>query len=324
MHLHVVRVFSFLGGDEMKFAVIGAGVVGTALAVRLAGAGHTCVGVHTRSSASYARFKRYLDVPHLSLEELVPQVELLFITTQDSRIRSVVDYLAAAKLYGEGQVWIHCSGAYASELLRSDGLPVACLSIHPLQSFADVDTAVQLLEHTHFSVEGDRHELGCALVKDLGGIAHVISTENKALYHAGAVLASNYVVVLAALATNLFELAGIKRAEALPALLPLMEGALKNLSSLGLPQALTGPLVRGDIDVVRSHLEKMPEPWANAYAALAPEALELAVWKWSENGQQYPADVYEEFKHLIETSLSRSPGKEIITTSAGILPGQVA
>ena len=79
----------------MKFGIIGAGLVGTALAVQLTKAGHDCVGVHTRSRHSYERFRRYIDRDHLLLEELVPAVDILFITTQDGMIRSVVENLLA-------------------------------------------------------------------------------------------------------------------------------------------------------------------------------------------------------------------------------------
>ncbi len=312
LHLHVVKVlFLFVsGGDYVKFAIIGTGVVGTALAVSLERAGHSCVGVNTRSGVSYQSFSRYLDVPHLSLGELIPQADLLFITTHDGEIRSVAEHLAAQTLQRDGQVWIHCSGAHPSGILRVEGVPISCLSIHPLQSFADVDRAVELLGKSHFSVEGDRPELGMALVKDLGGIPHWIPTANKVLYHAGAVMASNYVVVLASLATKFFELAGFERTQALDALLPLMEGALKNLSQLGLPQALTGPLARGDVDVVRSHLEQMPASLACAYSALAPEALNLAIQKWAENGKEYPAGIYADMSLLFGRGSESNPEPE--------------
>ncbi|HUX46561.1 MAG TPA: DUF2520 domain-containing protein, partial [Desulfosporosinus sp.] len=219
----------------MKFGIIGAGIVGTALAVRLEEAGHECIGVHTRSRLSYERFRSYLNIDHLPLEGLVPTADILFITTQDGMIRKVAENLSTNALIKSGQVWIHCSGSLPSEVLRvKETAPVGCLSLHPLQAFASVEEALTILSGTHFGIEGDNEELGEGIVKDLGGIPHHILAKKKTLYHAGAVVASNYLVVLASLAVELFAEAGIRGEETLASLLPLMRGTLYNLEQVGL------------------------------------------------------------------------------------------
>ena len=87
------------------------------------------------------------------------------------------------------------------------------------------------------------------------------------LYHAGAVIASNYVVALADAARALLVEAGVPGDQALPALIPLMSSVVQNLSQLGLPGALTGPVERGDVSSVEQHLRIL--------AARAPEMLDL-------------------------------------------------
>jgi len=273
--------------------------VGTALAVRLEQAGYDCVGVHTRSRASYQRFCRHLPKKHLALEELVPQVDALFITTQDSNIQQVAERLAELELAREGQLWIHCSGSLSSEVLRvREDLSVCCLSLHPLQSFASVNEALHILEGTHFGVEGEAEEEGEQIVYDLGGIPHRLKPEGKSLYHAGAVFASNYMVILASLAVELFELAGIDGKEALDSLLPLMKGTLHNLSRVKLPQALTGPVARGDVEVIKGHLKHMPPEIAQVYRTLGLHALELGKAKMETSGSAYPPAVWSELKTL--------------------------
>jgi len=284
----------------MKFGIIGAGIVGTALAVKLTEAGHECIGIHTRSRLSYERFRSYLNKDHLLLEELVPAVGFLFITTQDGMIRSIAENLVAKGLIIPEQVWIHCSGSLPSSILRvQEGLPVRCLSLHPLQAFASVDNALTILSGTHFGVEGEGEELGEGIVNDLGGIPHKILANVKTLYHAGAVVASNYLAVLAALAVELFAEAGIQREEALDSLLPLMKGTLSNLEQVGLPQALTGPIARGDVQVVQGHLGQLPPKLTEIYKGLGLKALELGESKRSIQGLGYPLEELNMLKLLL-------------------------
>lgn len=287
----------------MKFGIIGAGIVGTALAVRLVEVGHECLGVHTRSRLSYERFRSYLNIDHLPLEALVPEVDILFITTQDSIIRTVAENLSTNVLVKPGQVWVHCSGSLPSEVLRvQENIPIQCLSLHPLQAFASVEKALTILSGTHFGIEGDNEELGERIVKDLGGIPHHILAEKKTLYHAGAVVASNYLVVLASLAVELFAEAGIQGEEALASLLPLMRGTLYNLEQVGLPQALTGPVARGDVQVVQGHLDHLPPKLVELYQSLGSKALEIGENKKGLQGLTYPEEELNLLKILFKKS----------------------
>lgn len=275
----------------MNFGVIGTGIVGTALAVRLEKAGHVCVGVHTRSPHSYEKFRNYLRIEQLSLEELIPKVDWLLITTKDGMIRTVVESICANTIIKLGQVWIHCSGSLSSNVLKvNDRIPVKCLALHPLQAFASVENALAILDGTHFGIDGDDLELAEKIVRELGGIPHRIQASQKSLYHAGAVVASNYLVVLASLGVELFAEAGLKGEEALAALLPLMKGTLSNLELVGLPQALTGPIARGDAKVVQGHLECMPDKFEEIYRVLGSKALELAQSKKTQLGLDYPSE----------------------------------
>jgi len=294
----------------MKFGIIGTGIVGTALAVRLEEAGHECLGVHTRSRLSYVRFRKYLKIDHLTIEELVPAVDILFITTQDGVIRSIAEKLSENALIKSGQVWIHCSGSLPSEVLRvKESLPVCYLSLHPLQAFASVEEALTILPGTHFGIEGDKEELGEEIVKDLGGIPHHILAEKKTLYHTGAVVASNYLVVLASFAVELFAEAGIPGEEALDSLLPLMRGTLSNLEQVGIPQALTGPIARGDAQVVQGHLDYMPPELVEIYQGLGLKALELGENKKALQGLSYPQEELYFLKLLLGKS-GNGDGKE--------------
>ena len=117
-------------------------------------------------------------------------------------------------------------------------------TLHPLVSFADARVAVEHLSEVAFGIEGDEPAKAYAkrLVRALGARAVFLEAENLPLYHAGAVLASNYVVALADMAQRLFVTAGVPQEQALPALIPLLSSVVQNLAKVGLPAALTGPV----------------------------------------------------------------------------------
>ncbi|WP_088226281.1 Rossmann-like and DUF2520 domain-containing protein [Desulfosporosinus sp. FKB] len=284
----------------MKFGIIGAGIVGTALALRLEEKGHYCIGVHTRSCSSYERFCRYLPKNHLTLDELASTADGLFITTQDDLIRTVAENLSVRPSIKSKQLWIHCSGSLPSNVLRvKESLSVRCLSLHPLQAFASIEKALEILSGTHFGIEGDDEEFGVGIVNDLGGIPHRILASQKSMYHAGAVVASNYLVVLASLAVELFAEAGFREDEALASLIPLMRGTLYNLEQVGLPQALTGPVARGDVKVVQGHLEHMPSKLKKIYRELGSKALELGEDKKALQGLTYSPEDLTKLKSML-------------------------
>jgi predicted short-subunit dehydrogenase-like oxidoreductase (DUF2520 family) len=93
------------------------------------------------------------------------------------------------------------------------------------------------------------------MVKDLGGTLLEITAEKKTLYHAAAVAASNYLVSLIHLALELNKAAGLPMNISFDALLPLIKGTLSNIGARGIPDALTGPIARGDVETVAAHLQ---------------------------------------------------------------------
>jgi predicted short-subunit dehydrogenase-like oxidoreductase (DUF2520 family) len=283
---------------------VGAGKGGQTLAAALARAGVRVVAVASRSRASAERLAALAHVPPAGVcdvaEEVPSRAELTFLTVPDDAIAGAVAQITAAGGWQAGHAVVHCSGALPSTVLAPAGL-AGCLiaSFHPLQTFAAVpanaDTAARALTGVMFGLEGDvtlRAVLE-ALVMRLGGQALWVRAEDKPLYHAAAVLASNYTVTLLGLGASLLESCGLPHDMAVAALLPLLRGTLANLATLGIPDALTGPLVRGDVGTVERHLAQLdaraPEiapvyralglaaiPYARARGLASPEALAAA------------------------------------------------
>jgi predicted short-subunit dehydrogenase-like oxidoreductase (DUF2520 family) len=157
-------------------------------------------------------------------------------------------------------------------------------SLHPLQSIADPATALQVLPGSFFCFEGmdEAYSLASRLVAALEGRLLRIAAADKPLYHAAAVVASNFFIALEFLAISMLEKIGAGDKDARDMLLPLVRGSLENLVIKGPVEALTGPIVRGDSVTIAGHLraleEKMPAA-VEAYKILARLNVDLAARK---------------------------------------------
>ncbi|HSD48335.1 MAG TPA: Rossmann-like and DUF2520 domain-containing protein [Actinomycetota bacterium] len=265
----------------MDVAVVGAGRVGTAMAVLLGRAGHRIRAVGG-GEATRERTARYLPgVPMLPNEDVARSAQVVLLGTADAAIEPVCTSLVRSGALGPGQTVAHLSGATGLEALgtaEASGAGVVCL--HPLQTCPDVEAAIARIPGSAFAVtarEPEPLELGMRLAEDAGGRPFALEDAMKPLYHAAAVFASNYLVAISALAEDLGGVAGIPDARA--ALAPLQRATLENLEAVGPAAALTGPAVRGDAGTVERNLRALGEhaPEAvPAYVALADLTLDLA------------------------------------------------
>ena len=105
----------------------------------------------------------------------------------------------------------------------------------------------------------------------------IIRGNQRAAYHAAAVLSSNAITTLLDTGERILKNAGFEKALAGKMLLPLTRGALENVALLGAEQALTGPVVRGDAETVKSHLIALTRQDRELYRSLMQAALELAI-----------------------------------------------
>jgi predicted short-subunit dehydrogenase-like oxidoreductase (DUF2520 family) len=261
----------------MDIAIVGAGIVGTAVAVVWARAGHRIVAVAGRSAATAARAAAWLPgVPVSSLEEVTDGAALVVLGVPDDALPSTVEAIAA---HLAPQTWIaHLSGASGLDVLaRASARPLA---IHPLQTFADVAGAVDALPGSTVAVtaaDEDGWALGEQLAADLGAMPFRLADERRPLYHAAAVFASNYLVAVAGAAERLFAAAGVP--DPAVAMRPLQRATLDNVDRLGAQEALTGPAVRGDAGTVDRNLGAIAEAapaLVPAYVELCRVALEVA------------------------------------------------
>jgi predicted short-subunit dehydrogenase-like oxidoreductase (DUF2520 family) len=202
----------------------------------------------------------------------------VFLTVADDAIPAV----AASIPWGNAQLAVHCSGALPAAAMRAATTAGArTAGFHPLQTFADADLGLARLPGSSVGIEADD-----ATWSHLAQLARALETtplrihaDQRALYHLGSVIVSNFTVGLVGLAERLWTQIGIVPATALAALLPLLDGTVRNVEALGVRSALTGPIVRGDRGTAERHLAALrdhPRETA-AYVALSHVLVDLAV-----------------------------------------------
>jgi len=230
----------------VELSIIGAGRTGRTLGLLARRAGYAIGPVVCRTAAHARAAAAFIGAGRPGTE--LRGAELTLVAVPDGEIPNVVRSLRMPR----GGVVAHtCAslGADALRPLRPAG------AVHPLRSFADPARAAELFPGTTCAVDGDAAAVKILdrFVRAIGGSPLRVRTDRKALYHAGAVFASNYVVVVLEAALRLFEQAGVPRRSATPALVRLAEGTLENVKSVGIPAALTGPIERGDVETARRH-----------------------------------------------------------------------
>jgi len=202
----------------------------------------------------------------------------VLLAVPDDAITSLAAALGAERSVGPDQVVLHLSGLLDRAALAPLHETGAALgSFHPLQTIADPTTAPARLAGAYAGIEGDERalDLGRRLAEALGMTAVTVPSEGKVAYHAGAALAANYTVALAAVAERLALRAGIPASLATRIYLPLLRGTVANLEA-GPAAALTGPVRRGDARTIRAHLAVLTRADAQLYRLLGAEALRLA------------------------------------------------
>lgn len=266
----------------MKIGFIGAGKVGRAFGTYLKKNEFDILGYFSKTLSSCVEAANYINVKaYENISDLVNDVDVIFITTNDDEISKVCEHLVTNKLLKKEQILIHMSGASSSEILiEAKRMGCFIYSLHPLQSFANIDKAVEDLENTVFSLEGDEEKIEI-LEKILNKTKNKffkINSNQKSLYHSTACIVSNYLVTLMDFGLEIFKSIGINKKEGFEALYPLIEGTIKNIEVLGTEKALTGPIARGDINTIKSHLDSLKnnKEYLKLYSLLGLNTLDLA------------------------------------------------
>lgn len=257
-------------GETPVIGIVGAGAVGTALGLALTRAGWPVHAVSSRDPTRRERFRSLVEVNRAFVdpEPLVEEVELIILAVPDDAIAPLAGTL---RMYS-GQAMVHTSGALGADVLApamAAGTQVG--SFHPLVAFADTERAVAALHGATVAIEADDQlaAMLAAMAEGIGATPVRLAAGSKAAYHAAAVLAAGGFVALLDAIAELGRVAGLDEAGSLAIYGGLIEGTLGNARALGIAAALTGPITRGDVGTLRSHLD--------ALQAHAPAAMSLYV-----------------------------------------------
>ena len=269
-----------------RFVIIGGGRVGTAVGQILQRKGEQVVAVASRSDESLKQVAKHIKGTVLTSDvvKAAKKGNTVIITTPDDLIADTCLSLVSGQAVKKGEHIVHMSGALGLDVLKpAEEMGARTASIHPLQTFADVRGALRSIPGSVFAVttrDQTAQVWAEELVRKLGGEPVLLAEKDKTLYHIGAVMASNLLVALEHAAELVYQEIGLGREKALKALLPLIEGTVNNLKRLGTEKALTGPVARGDIGVLRRHLECLEreerEQLLKVYTSLSMYALDLA------------------------------------------------
>lgn len=260
--------------------IVGAGQVGVGLFRAFRAARVEVVGLHSRRHSSVATSSG-------QLPSAISDANAIIVAVRDDQLDGVLaDLVDAAAPSGRrrlasGTVIVHTSGGAEPELLsRLGDMGLSGGTFHPLVPFANPDRAPELLRRAWIGIDGDdpARAMSRRLAGHIGARTLEIPPGRKSIYHAAAVIASNFPVVLEAVASNLMAEVGIPERSAQKAVHSLMEAAIANTADASPDSVLTGPVVRGDVDTVHRHLQALRHnPDARAlYRRLSFAALEIA------------------------------------------------
>ncbi len=261
--------------------VIGAGRLGSSLARGMAAAGYTVTAASTRRP-DHARWLADR-MPGAAVtdnaQEVADAADAVFICVDDGSIAAVCDSLR----WKHGQSVMHCSGAQPlSVMAAADTQGAVTGGFHPLQTFPGPDMA-RRFSGIAFGIESRSvclRDWMQRLAHDLGGETIEISEDVRATYHASAVMACGLLTGLVGLSADMWRSLGVDRQRAVELLTPLVTSTVEGIGVRGIPAAITGPYVRGDVETVQMHIEATSQASAEtgrAYAALALAALPYAV-----------------------------------------------
>jgi predicted short-subunit dehydrogenase-like oxidoreductase (DUF2520 family) len=267
--------------ERFRVGVVGAGRVGAVLAAALGAAGHEIVAAAGESDASRDRIAALL--PGTANEKptvVARSCDLLLLTVPDDMLPNVVAMLSASGAIHAGQYVVHTSGRHGLAVLDAaaevGARPVA---LHPAMTFTGTPVDLGRLSGCVFGLTAGPGErtFAEALVAELGGTPMWVAEELRTLYHAGLAHGANHLVTLVTQAMELLSAAGADDPAA--TLRPLLAAALDNALDQG-DAALTGPIVRGDVNTVRAHLSEIqataPHTLAS-YVAMARATLDRVV-----------------------------------------------
>lgn len=302
------RMFCLLGkgtkgGDYMNIGFIGAGKVGFSLGKYFKLNQHFLSGYYSQNLASSLKAAEFTDSKQFSnIKDLVSESDIIFLTVPDSALAALSKEISQYEVLGK--IFCHCSGAFNHTILSElKDKGAFTFSVHPFLAISDKYTSYQDLSKAFFTIETSLTDTEILekkrqieeLIKSCNNNYEFIDSKDKVKYHTSAVFASNLMIGLVNMATNLLLDCGFSSKSANLALSNILESNLSNIINKGCENALTGPIERNDSKTIASHLDclKDKDNYLEAYKALSRQLVLIA-------NKKYPDRNYSEINTLLE------------------------
>ena len=248
-----------------RVSFIGTGVLGSTLAKALHIKGYRIASIVDRNGSSALTLAKAVKCTKVGVvaADISPQTEILFLTVNDDEIGIVAAELSKQKKpHVKSMLVLHCSGVHTASVLdpvRKKGARIGAM--HPIQTFPHLQNPTKHLAHLrgiYYGIEADPNTVMQVekIVQDLGGKPIIIPKELKSLYHTTCVFASNYLTMF------LNTISELSQKMQLPVpwtevFGPLMSTTMENVIKTSPSSALTGPIIRGDMQTINLHLEAL-------------------------------------------------------------------
>lgn len=256
-------------------SILGMGALGTAIAADLTRNGYDIQHLIVKENIEdVSELLRYKAVRFDDLNEL--KTDILFITVRDDQLKEVVALLSHFNTL-ECKLFVHCSGALTSDILKPLLAKGSLAAYHPMKSFVKGQGNTSFGGvYVDIETENDGdYEILRHLAESQGAIPFRVNKESKINLHTAASMVSNFGVALADVSSKLVDINDSKIADS--ALFNLMYQTIGNVTAIGTIDALSGPILRGDSTIIRQHLDSISSD-ANVlriYISLAKHTLKM-------------------------------------------------
>ena len=288
--------------EKLDCQLIGAGRAGKAISIAMSEAGYRFTRIGSNSLEDAAALAGQIGIKGYGVrfEGFKGKAGFLILAVPDDKIANASSNAVKAGVIGHDTVVAHLSGAMGSDVLddaRQAG--AAVMAFHPAQSITQKSDPRIVFKNICFDMEGDDTacSIGEQVAEDLGAESVRLDPEARMLSHLAMTIASNYTVSLMRMAEEIMRTAGIPDNTAKKMLIPLFSTTAGNISSEGTLKALTGPVSRGDSEIIKKHLaslKNVSDDYRKLYCEMARIALRLSVERGTISGKKA-----EEIKKLL-------------------------
>ncbi len=265
-----------------KVFVVGSGAVGTSLGKAVKDAGREIIGIYDIDARAARSASEIIGVQGYggALPDIIKEADTVLVTVPDHVIGQVISLAVAEEIFSSRQIWIHCSGHLTIDVFKPlTGKIKGVATMHPAFVFPP-KTCTHIPPNIFFAVGGDTEGLKKASehVNLLKGTFVNIDADKRPLYHAAMVMSSNYMATLLSASRDLLLKAGVDSDQIEPLLFSLSGSALARAKGQGISHSLSGPVRRGDVTVVKDHLDALSsyEQFLKIYVAMGEATVALA------------------------------------------------